>query len=312
MKHALLSCLLLLAPAQTPHPSGGQADQPVAIARDLVLTRGAFGDWLVDRIGIDHAQDFLVEALALREAERLGIAPDAAAVEAAWVAERDQTLAQHYHGEMEEYEAELRLRGFDPEAWIERHRREIAAELSLIAVARERRAVSEDELRQRYKDIYGELQERTTLEVLFISMYRGAEPGTMDLARLREVALQRAEEAAEQMRAGRPISELLPLGDKVNSEFVHDGVISPYRTRLLGKEVEKAQELLDAPGDVSPPVSVFDGFYVLRLVERLPVTFEAVADELLAVAREATPTSNELLETRAALLEENEAEVVLR
>ena len=314
---AALCALSLVAAAPLVDPvlarDGHDADEPVAKGRDLELTREDYGAWLVDRVGTEHIHDFLAETLAAREAEELGLAPTREDIEETFLAERDITVDNYYRGDLSKWEDDLRAKGYDVDNWIARRKQRMFFELCIVNLARRDRVITQEELDQRFSDVFGDFGERTTLEVLFFSMYRDVEPGERpDLEALRGESLERAQAAVDALRAGRTVADLLPTADEPNSDFVVDGRIDTYRRRLLGKEVERAQASLDDPGQVSEPVSVFDGYYVVRLVERVPVTLDEVRPELEEIIRESPPNASEIVTTRDRLVAEAEAEVLIK
>ena len=312
---SLLLCSLLWTVANDPAPAVVDDDPAtfdIAVLGDVHFDSEQYGRWLVERVGIEHVRDYVVEQLVLREAEERGLMPTDEEVEAARQEELTVILREYYRDDIARYETDLKLGGEDPTNHADRRRREIRPMLAMGNLARADREYSEAQVRKRYEDIYGQMEEQTTLEVLFLSMYRDVVPGEApDMTALKASALARANLAETAMRSGTPIEELLERGDKVNSDFVHDGVIKLYRQRLLGKEVDRAVSNLDNPGDVTEPIAVFDGYYVVRLVSREAVSFERVEDELKAMLHETPASSSEIGAIHDRMLQRSGVRIIL-
>ncbi len=305
---ALLACALLL-PAGRPLAGDG----PVARIGDEELSREDFGLWLVDRVGLDHAEDWVVTILARREAEERGLLPTDEEVREAHDAQVRLILKEYYHGDRSLYEKDIVLRGEDPAKHEARRLQEVRDDLTLAALAAEERVVTDEQVERRMTDLFGPLRERTTLDVVFFSMYADVPEGTRpNMTALREEALAHAEAAIAKLRNGAAFREVVATGDRVDSPFVTaEGRIDTYRRQLLGKEVEAAVAQLDEPGDLSPPISVFDGYYVIQLVGREAVEHEDAVDAVRAMLLETPPNSGELAATRQRLLDRVDVEMIL-
>jgi len=292
-------------------PSPG--DEVVARAGDVEFQRDEYAQWLVDRVGAAHIHDFVVERVLLRMAGEHDVLPTDEEVEEAFDEERSFLIERYFRGDPERWEADLRAKGIGPQTHHRKRTQEIRIELCLDRLARRARTIGEDALRRRFDEIYGDLRERVTVDVLFYNAYEGLDPDAErpDIRSLKARASRRADEAATKLRAGRGHAELLPDSDPVASDFVHDGRIVRYTKNLLGPEVDEAVASLDRPGQVAGPVMVWDGYYVVQLVGREPVTFEEVRDELEELMRSSTPTSEELAEVRNEAIETYGAEVIL-
>jgi hypothetical protein len=308
MKTAALLVVALLLPAVVP------ADETVARATDLELSRAELGEWLVNRHGVPHVKSFLLETLVEREARQRGLHPSDAEVTAAWEAERLRVVEMLHRGKEERFLNDLAGRGYSIETWAARRQDEITAEMCLVRLAQADRVITDEALQKRFRAIYSEAGEHTTLEVMFFSAYRnvGSAETRPDITKLKQEARDRAQAAAEAWRSGSGLADLVAESDPIQSEFVQDGRINSYRRDLLGTAVDRAVNSLDRAGDVSPPIDVFDGSYVLRLVERRDVSFDSVREELTAslAAEPANSAEREVL--REALFERYQGEVLLR
>jgi hypothetical protein len=300
----LFATLMCLAPA----------DDIVARAQGLEVGKAEYSAWLVERMGFAHLEEYMIETLILREAEARGQRPTAAELEAAHQSERNQIIARSYRGDEQAYKDDLRYRGQDPEAHDARRKSQLEPELCLDRMARARREVTDELLRARYAVIYGDLGEAVSVDVLFFSLYHGVDPEAPrpDLNAQAVLALARAQAAEKALRAGRPFEELRANSDPVQNEFVQDGHISQWRKNLLGDESELGLASLDDPGDVSPPIRVWDGYYVMRLVQRRQLDFEQAREELTALVIQDKPTAEEIGAVRTAIRNEYKVELLLR
>ena len=303
---------LLLAALFLPHVVTD--DDPVATATDLTLSRADLGEWLVGRLGVPHVKNFLVEQLLRREARRRGMFPEEAVVAETWEAERLRVIEMLHHGKEDRYLRDLEGRGYTLETWAARRSDEIISELCVIRLAQADRIITDEALRDRFRAVYGDAGEHTTIDVLFFSAYRNVVAGEArpDIAELKRAARERAEAAAEAWRSGADMDSLRADSDTIQSDFVKDGRVTAYRRDLLGTGVDRAVNSLDRAGEVSLPVEVFDGSYVIRLVERREVSFESVKDELTAMLAAELPSSGERNAVRTALFERDQGEVLLR
>jgi len=295
-----------------PHPA--PEDDIIARAGPIEVRQPEFAAWLVDRVGYSHAEEFLMERLLVLAAEEQGLAPSAAEVEAAFQAERNQRIIDTFRGDEKAYMDHLISQGQSPEAHDARRRSQLEPEMCLDRMARKLRVFTDDMLRDRYKAIYGDLGESVAVEVLFFSLYHGVDPANPrgDVNAQSERAKDRATQAAADLRAGRLLPELLPGSDPITNAFVVDGFISQWHKNLLGAESELALASLDSAGEVSPPVRVWDGYLVLRLVKREEINFEQAREELVELMRQDKPGADELGTARTAVRERYNVEILLR
>lgn len=303
---ALLCACLALLPALPD-------DEVVARAGDVSFGREAYAEWLLETFGHVHLEDYVLEHVIVIEAEARGLRPTEDELEAAFQEERQDLIDDFFSGDEARYIEDKAMRGIDLERHESRRRRTLLSELCLTRMAQAERVIDEAQLEKRYEVMFGDLGERTEVEVLFFSMYHGLRPGDRpDMTQADRDARARAEEARQAWLDGASLDELRPGSDPIASEFVDEGRIAQWRRKLLGNETEQAVNSLDSPGQIAPVVKVWDGYYVLRLVRREPVTYEGVRDELEALERAAEPTTEQLSQTRAGIKERYPAEYFLR
>jgi hypothetical protein len=218
-----------------------------------------------------------------------------------------------HHGKEDRYLNDLKGRGYSLETWAARRSDEIATDLCLTRLAQADRVITDEALQKRFTAIYGQAGEHTSIEVLFFSAYRNVESDERpDIPELKRAARERARAAGDAWRAGAELAALRADSDPIQSEFVKDGRVIAYRRDLLGTAVDRAVNSLDRAGEVSPPIEVFDGSYVVRLAERREVSFESVKGELTEMLAAEPPSSAERIAVREALFERDQGEVLLR
>ncbi len=289
MNHMLLPLLsaLLSLPAldgaTPPAPAAVPADDHlVARAGDLPISREDYAEWLLLHYGVLHLDDFVGQRMVLHAAEQAGLSPSAEEVQAAYEAERDHIVTEFFRGDIDFYEREhVVRRGYDLASYQRLRVAALEVELAQQALALSERVVTEQQVLQRYRNTFGEDGERIAIDVLFFNMYSESKAETpADPAVLRDGALERARFAIDNLRGGTPLADLLDASDWIRSEFVIDGHVDPYRRELLGREIEIAVASLDTPGEIAPPVAVYNGYYVVRLAERRKVSLEEARDDI--------------------------------
>jgi hypothetical protein len=300
----LFATLLCLAPA----------DDLVGRAQGVDFGSEEFSAWLLDRVGFSAVEEYMLESLIVRAAEEQGVRPSPEEVSAAFKAERAKVIKDTFRGSEEAYRNDLINRGMDPEAHDLRRRSELEPELCLHRLARAGRVITEKLLRDRYKVLYGDLGEHTSVDVLFYSLYHGIGPAGQrpDLVLQAVKAKARADKGATDLRAGRAVSLLAADSDPIVSNFVQANHVVQWRKNVLGEEAELALSSLDDAGEVSPPIRVWDGYYVLRLNERELVSFEDAREFLLGVVHQDTPTAEEVGAARTAVKDQYQLEILLR
>ena len=310
----LVGLLALLPVALTPGD-----DDPVASTSQGPLTRADYGRWLVDRVGHLHLEDFVSEQVLVAEATARDLLPTPDEVEAAWQAELAQVLDRHYSSDAEAWADDLRAKGSDPEVYAERRRQVLNNELAHLNLVRAERTFTEEQLNKRYVDIYGSSGETISCDVLFFSAYAGVDPDgpRQDVQSLRQLAMGRARQAADALRAGASFDSRVADSDPLPSSLAESGTLSgnriiQYRKNLLGDKVDTAVQSLDDPGDLAGPVQVWDGAYVLQLVERKARSFDEARLEMEAVLRATPPTAEELYEVRNRIVTQYETRLILR
>lgn len=309
MRTSVLLGVLCLAPFAL-------ADDDAVVARvnGADISADVYSRWLMERHGHVYLKDFLREQVILQAAGEAGVLPTDAQAEAAWESERQTIIDNVHHGDEKNWISSLDDQGLDPTPFGKRRTAAWRSTLALRALAQLERSFTEEELRDRYKSVYGELGERLTLQVLRYDMWADADPENdrPDLASLRKSAERRAEAATASWRAGTAFGDLLEDSDDPGSEFVVHGVVSPYRKLLLGPEVEETVPQLDDLGQISDPIEVWDGYVVIRLVERVERSFDQARDEIEGLLRAAPVDSSETGNIEERLMNAAEPERLLR
>jgi hypothetical protein len=259
-------------------------DEAVARIGDRDLTAAEYGQWLVEQHGYVFLDAYVLEQLLLLEADRVGVMPTDDDVERAYEEEVQSMVDRFFNGDREAwYQAQVR-KGNDPAEVGPRRKHELKIMLCMNGIALRDRVVTEEQIQERYQAIYGDLEEKVTVEVLFFDLYSGMadDAARPELSVLDQRTRNRADAARGRLLEGAAIRSLLPLSDPVDSEFVSVGQVDTWRRDLLGPEVDLAISRLDDAGDVAPLVKVWNGYWAVRLVERRVVTLEDVREELLS------------------------------
>ena len=299
----LALCLLL--------QSAPKAD-PVAKVGDQAFSRADYAEYLVGRTGVPMLYDYVCEQVILIEAGRRGLAPSDAEVAAAFDAELAHIVEVAYGGDSQRWEEDQVKLGYSPETAKARRLAQLRGEVAMEKLIRADRDVSEARVAQCFHELFGDPPERTSIEVLFFSAYRGVSGNERpDLAALKQAARERASAARTAWLGGAPLAELLSGSDDPAHDEIVKGVVAEFRPRTLGKPIDAAAASLDKPGDISLPLDAFDGAWLVRLVSREPVTLEQVRPEVLASIRDAPIDSSEVNTLRATLMERYKPELLL-
>lgn len=300
----LALCLLVQSAPKT---------DPVARVGDVSLSRADFAEWMVSRHGVSALYDFVAEKVILIEADKRGMRPTEAEIASAYEAEHQRIIELAYGGNAERWAADQVRMGGTVESSKARRMSEMTAQLAMENMVRADRDLSEPALLERFRTLYGEPGERVSIEILRFNAYRDLVPGTRpDLPALKQAARDRALKARAAWVAGAPLADLLAQADEPGfDDLIVKGTIAEYRPRTLGKELDATVHSLDKPGDVSQPIDVFDGSWLVRLVSREPVTLEDVREALVREMREMPVDASELNVLRAALMERYKPELLL-
>lgn len=216
---------------------------------------------------VEVVERMILHRLLVREADRRGIGGEPAEVDEKMAAYREQL------GEGERREA------FEREASQVRERllglsRASALELSVRRVAEPSEEVLANYYRENLDLFTTPPQERVAVILISVGPWEAGE--AWDLAR------ERAETLAEELKAGADFAELAKGNSDHESAASGGDMGYMHRGTIAGP----AQQALDAleSGQVSPPVLVLEGYVLLRLVDRLAVTvreFHEVRERVL-------------------------------
>lgn len=300
----LALCLLVQSAPKT---------DPVARVGDVPLSRAEFAEWLVSRYGVSALYDFVAEKVILMEADKRGLRPTDAEIESAYEAEHQHIIEVAYGGNAERWATDQVKSGFTAETAKTRRMAEMRAELALANMIRADRDLSEPALLEHFHSLYGDPAERVSIEILRFNAYRDLVPGTRpDLNALKQATRDRALKARAAWVAGAPLADLLAQADEPGfDDVIQKGVVAEFRPRTLGKEIDVAVQALDKPGDVSQPIDVFDGTWLVRLVSREPVAFEDIREQLVREMRETPVDASEVNMLRTTLVERYQPEMLL-
>ncbi len=310
-----LATLLALAPstaAATPVATPPDDDQIVGRVGGVDLTRSQYAEWLLERLGIDYLETWMREHAALQLAEAEGVPPTDEQIDATWDSEQARIIASFHKGDLSAFHKDIEGRGYSIESFTRLRKAQLRAEVALANVALARRSVSDEEVAARFDAMFGAEREVTSAQVLFFNMYKDVDPGTRpDPRTLKATAKARAEEALAAWSSGADFTLLQKDSDKLGSEFVSDGFIDIYRKDMLGVEVDQALRRIDRPGEISPPIVVWDGYVLIRLVEVRTVDLDTEREGIRAELMALPPNSAELSAVQRDADERAELELLL-
>jgi hypothetical protein len=300
----LALCLLIQSTPKT---------DPVARVGDVALSRGEFGEWMVSRHGVSALYDYVAENVILIEADKRGLRPTDAELDSAYEVEHQHILEVAYGGNPERWVTDQVKMGFTVESAKVRRLGELRVELALANMIRADRDLSEQAVLDHFHSLYGDPAERVSIEILRFNAYRDLVPGTRpDLPALKQGARDRALKARAAWLAGTPLADLRAQADEPGfDDIIVNAAIPAYRPRVMGKEIDAAVHSLDKPGDVSQPIDVFDGTWLVRLVSREPIALEDVREQLVREMRETPVDASEFNLLRNTLMERYQPELLL-
>ncbi len=315
LRHVPILAAALILPLAARAPDGVAAQEPQepaplptgVVARldgtDISLT--AYQEFLWRQTG-KRALSQMVDDLLLEKAcIRFGVqADEAAAAQAA-----DERILQASQGRApEEFEIEMRARGFDAAMLRDLFRAEAIRVQRLDALVRATRTATDTRLQAAFEAKHGpggvQVEIRHVLcmpHVMRAERIRGgADPKTMDQEALKSEARALAESARGRIAAGEDFAA-------VASEVSHDqvskkdgGKIQTYRPGLYGPAFTAAVEALQ-PGAISEVMESGAGFHVIQVVARTVTRMDEVRAILVEEVLTAEPTWQDREDLLAAL-----------
>lgn len=274
--------------AAKPPTARGPGDPVLRCGDGLTITRQEYAEYLLAVSGRRPLQDLLRLRLYGREAERLGLVLDDAALVQEAEARLSALLETRHRGDEAALAAELEASGYD----LESYRRVLLGQLQSEALEARlvlaSRPTDEATLRKRFEREYGPGGERTRLRHLMLTRAQvradwiaAGEPAAgLTLERL-DARLQTllAQYRAE-LEAG---ADFAALAQRVSHDAPtrgKGGEIGDYRAPQFGPAFASA--VAAAPiGQLIGPLESPSGWHLLLVEERLATRFEDVREALL-------------------------------
>ena len=301
---AILIGSACVSPSRSDDPLPGHV---VARVNGESVGLDGFRDWLVDRHGWSHLEDYLSVVLLRQRARELGVAVSVEELEAALDRDDRDHLWLRYSGNEEAFEADLATAGMDRVSRRLRERERVEREELARRIVRREREPTDAALRELYRVEYPE-DVRRHVQLAWFDRMAGA-PRTLSGSELQE-RLKRARERARQFHAA-VADDPASFSHRVRTEsdFLRvsrgDGFVRDLRESggelpslpddplLVSLSAALAEVDLIA-GELLDPIDLAQGTFIVRVVGVSDVTFEDVEYELLALFHERAVTPQEI------------------
>ena len=236
-------------------------DRIVAIVNDDIITLSDFNKYIVSlpkqtvEINKDQALNDLVEQMILtQEAAKLGITVTDAEI--------DRSI-ENVKGRLdmsdEQMNEMLNKQNLTTEQFRNQWRLQILSGKLVSTLVKGRIAVTDEEIKDLYKQYYGEIENADEVEIAHILISFDAYE--------EQQALQKANKVAELAKSGSNFSKLV-------SEYSYDtfskdkeGVLGYYNKGELVYELEDVVSVTEV-GKTSGPVKTISGFHIIKVLDR--------------------------------------------
>lgn len=291
-------------PEAEPVPDGVAA----LIDDELVITLDEYKDHLLTLYGKRPLEELVYRRLLEREADRLGVAVEAAAVEAAVEEQWHQLLELRHRGRLEDVERELGEAGYTPATYRASLRSRARIEALEAAIVEAGRVVTEEQVAERFERDFGAGGVRVEVRHIYLNRARlkadliraGADPTALDNAALDVELEQRAEALLGELEAGADFEALARAHSHDLSVQQNGGFIPGYNYRRYGEPLAQAVRAA-AVGEPTGPVHSMSGLHLIEVTARTVTDLESVRDELAATLAAEPASWKERGELRARL-----------
>jgi parvulin-like peptidyl-prolyl isomerase len=296
---------LLRSPVQEPQEPAPLGAGVVARLDGVDISLAAYQDFLWRQTGKRALNQMVDDMLLEKACLRFGITTDEAAVSAA----AEERLVQAAQGQpLDQFEADLRTRGFDLSMLRALFRTEALRVQRLDSLVRATRSATDARLETAFEARYGPGGIQVELrQILFMPhvlraerIRGGADPKTLDQDELKAESARMAAEARARAAAGEDFGALAGAISHDQVSKKDGGRISSYRPGLYGPAFTAAVENLE-PGELSPVVESGAGFHVIQLVARTRTQMAEVREQLISEVMAAEPDWQEREDLLAAL-----------
>ncbi|MFO0982373.1 MAG: peptidylprolyl isomerase [Planctomycetota bacterium] len=319
---------------QTPGPGAQRAPGQIEIKdadlpngvflriKDKDISRDAYASWLLESKGTYYLYEFVDRILVQREAEERGLIVSPEELERAYQDDWQKMVQLRFKGEEAKFLEDIQRSG----RTIEEHKRERMDQLRMDLLKNEliksERNPSDDELQKTFKEQYGEDGQKRHVRVAFFSKFNFSEeklrqrPTREEYDEQDKLAKKRGEDFLEAVKGGKSFADLVKTqsddltspvsGDPTLNYKSRSGDVDSYRPNLFGREIDADILKLSEPNQLTGVMAGRQGYFVAQLVERRPIKFEEVRDQLYQQALTRPANAGEIYELQQRLREKAE------
>ena len=236
-------------------------DRIVAIVNDDIITLSDFNKYIVSlpkqtvEINKDQALNDLVEQMILtQEAAKLGITVTDAEI--------DRSI-ENVKGRLdmsdEQMNEMLTKQNLTTEQFRNQWRLQILSGKLVSTLVKGRIAVTDEEIKDLYKQYYGEIENADEVEIAHILISFDASE--------EQQALQKANKVAELAKSGSNFSKLVSEYSDDTFSKDKEGVLGYFKKGELVSELEDVVSVTEV-GKTSGPVKTISGFHIIKVLDR--------------------------------------------
>ncbi len=257
------------------------------------------------KTGMREFLDLVDELLVEKKAAALGVSVAEEELEAE-VERSIQSEIERLRGDREHFLANLARQFYTLESYRRRLLDALRPKRLLDRCILKSRSIQEQDLRERFEQLYGEAGVLTQIRQIMIAKQRAEGVAAADLAR--EVMAKLEKDAALFPKLVEEYSDHAP--SKRNG-----GMIPNYRpgrgprSGSAGEAFDEAVRGLAQEGQIAGPVESEVGFHIVQLVKRTTTRFEDVKNELRMQLEKAPPSSSEIIDFKRRLRAEATVEM---
>lgn len=236
-------------------------DRIVAIVNDDIITLSDFNKYIVSlpkqtvEINKDQALNDLVEQMILtQEAAKLGITVTDAEIDRSIESVKGKLdMSDEQMNEM------LTKQNLTTEQFRNQWRLQILSGKLVSTLVKGRIAVTDEEIKDLYKQYYGEIENADEVEIAHILISFDASE--------EQQALQKANKVAELAKSGSNFSKLVSEYSDDTFSKDKEGVLGYFNKGELVSELEDVVSVTEV-GKTSGPVKTISGFHIIKVLDR--------------------------------------------
>jgi len=236
-------------------------DRIVAIVNDDIITLSDFNKYIVSlpkqtvEINKDQALNDLVEQMILtQEAAKLGITVTDAEIDRSIESVKGKLdMSDEQMNEM------LTKQNLTTEQFRNQWRLQILSGKLVSTLVKGRIAVTDEEIKDLYKQYYGEIENADEVEIAHILISFDASE--------EQQALQKANKVAELAKSGSNFSKLVSEYSDDTFSKDKEGVLGYFKKGELVSELEDVVSVTEV-GKTSGPVKTISGFHIIKVLDR--------------------------------------------